>query len=239
MNPSAHTLDHPIGSALAARHKHFRQGGPLACRYHPDVAPFAELSPPGQAAYEALHQLLRPGEEAALLSFDDTLDPTPALLAVPSGVVHQMVDTRGFDGPVDATGVLRLGPADAEDMLQLATLTKPGPFGKRTHETGNYIGIREQGQLIAMAGERMRPEGHVEISAVCVRDEHRGKGLAARLMNILRKEIVQRGDVPFLHVFADNHAAIALYQRLGFAQRQVFHLIRIRLSEASRAQAVE
>lgn len=92
---------------------------------------------------------------------------------------------------------------------------------------GRYIGIRDQGKLIAMAGERMRLEGFVEISAVCVDDGYRGRGLAGRLVNVLRREILLRGDIPFLHVLDDNAPALALYRRLGFENRQAFLLYRL------------
>jgi predicted GNAT family acetyltransferase len=100
---------------------------------------------------------------------------------------------------------------------------------------GNYIGIRDQGRLIAMAGERMRLDGYVEISAVCVDEAWRGKGLAGRLMKILRSQIEQRGETPFLHVFCDNLSAIGLYERLGFAVRRTFHLSRVKHAEVDSA----
>ncbi|MNR28329.1 putative acetyltransferase [compost metagenome] len=96
---------------------------------------------------------------------------------------------------------------------------------------GRYIGMRAQGRLVAMAGERMHPAGHVEISAVCVDDDWRGKGLAGRLMQRLQRDILQRGESPFLHVLSDNRNAIALYERLGFALRQTFSLSLIGLAE--------
>ena len=96
---------------------------------------------------------------------------------------------------------------------------------------GRYIGLRDGGRLIAMAGERMRFDGHVELSAVCVDDGWRGKGLAVRLLGILRAEIEARGSTPFLHVFSDNHHAIALYQRLGFVRRRTFFLTRIGVAD--------
>ncbi|SAL86125.1 GCN5-related N-acetyltransferase [Caballeronia terrestris] len=112
-------------------------------------------------------------------------------------------------------------------MLDLVQRTKPGPFGRRTGEMGSYIGMRDRGRLIAMAGERMRVDGYAEISAVCVDDDYRGKGLAGRLVNVLRKEIERRSETPFLHVFSDNTSAIGLYQRLGFELRRTFHLTRV------------
>jgi predicted GNAT family acetyltransferase len=229
-HPSQHILDTPIWSALATRHGHLGQGGSLARRYHPDVAPFAAVASDTELAWQAFHGLLQPGEQARMLT-PNPIEPTQGLQAEQVGVLHQMVaTTRAPDSTHDAA-VLRLTHLDAQDMLDLATQTKPGPFAKRTHETGNYIGIRERGQLIAMAGERMHVDGYVEISAVCVHDEHRGKGLAGRLMNILRRDIEARGETPFLHVLSSNHAAIGLYERLGFELRQVFRLVKIESSD--------
>ncbi|WP_436230550.1 GNAT family N-acetyltransferase [Caballeronia sp. LjRoot29] len=128
---------------------------------------------------------------------------------------------------MDAEEMIPLSNADAKDMLDLVQKTKPGPFGKRTSEMGNYIGIRDQGRLIAMARERMRPDGYVEISAVCVDEDWRGRGLAGRLVKTLGRQIEQLGEAPFLHVFSDNRSAIGLYERLGFELRRTFHLTRI------------
>ena len=116
-----------------------------------------------------------------------------------------------------------LGAADVPEMLDLAERTKPGPFGPRTHELGQYIGIRVDGPLAAMAGERMRLDGCVEISAVCVSPEHRGKGYAALLVAWLVHKLREEGVTPFLHVFTDN-PAITLYERLGFRKRKTLRL---------------
>ena len=116
-----------------------------------------------------------------------------------------------------------LGPSDVPEMLHLTEQTQPGPFGPRTHELGQYIGIRVDGALVAMAGERMRLDGAVEISAVCVSPDHRGKGYAAFLVAWLVRKLRAEGSTPFLHVFTDN-PAIALYERLGFRTRKTLRL---------------
>jgi predicted GNAT family acetyltransferase len=227
MSQSPHArLDQAIWTALTSTQAHLGIGDSLARRYHPDVAPFAALAEETPAAYQALHQILQPDEQVALLS-QDPLAPIDALQTTPMGTIHQMVATRRETGSADERDVLRLSKVDVPDMLALTQKTKPGPFGKRTHEMGNYIGIRDQGHLIAMAGERTRIDGYVEISAVCVDDEWRGKGLAGRLMTILRREIEQRRQTPYLHVFSNNRSAIGLYERLGFEVRRTFLLTRI------------
>jgi predicted GNAT family acetyltransferase len=220
------SLDRPIWTALTTVQAHFCQGDQLARRYHPDVAPFAAVASESPAAYEALHRLLLPREQVALLSFDPVA-PIDALRAERIGSIDQMVATRNEAAGEDNRDVIALSRADVQDMLDLVQRTRPGPFAKRTYEMGNYIGIRDRGRLVAMAGERMHLEGYVEISAVCVDDDWRGKGIAARLVNLLRTEIVRRGAIPLLHVLSDNQTAIRLYERLGFELRRTFFLTRV------------
>jgi predicted GNAT family acetyltransferase len=112
-----------------------------------------------------------------------------------------------------------LGDADAAEMLALATLTEPGPFFTRTHQLGDFIGLRREGRLIAMAGERMKPAGFTEVSGVSTHPDFRGQGLAGALMQIVAARIAARGETPFLHAYADNRGAIGLYERLGFRLR--------------------
>ena len=113
-------------------------------------------------------------------------------------------------------------------MVELATLTKPGPFGTRTHELGCYVGIRDGEKLVAMAGERLKVPGFTEVSAVCTHPDHLGKGYAARLMTEVIRRIRERGERPFLHVRSDNARAIALYERLGFGKRWEGHFAVLR-----------
>jgi predicted GNAT family acetyltransferase len=191
------------------------------------MSPFAAVVSDTTAAWQEFHQLLQPGEQARLIALNP-IEPIRGLQAEQVAVLHQMVATIRASDSVHDAAVLRLNHLDAEEMLELATEAKPGPFARRTYQMGNYIGIRDRGQLIAMAGERMHIDGYVEISAVCVRDEYRGQGLAGRLVNVLRRDIEARGDTPFLHVRSNNQAAIGLYERLGFEVRQAFRLIAIK-----------
>ncbi len=121
---------------------------------------------------------------------------------------------------VDCSDAIPLGAADVPEMLKLVTQTEPGPFLPRTIELGDYLGIRSDGELVAMAGERFRLDGWTEISAVCTHPNHRGQGLASRLMGALIAGIKGRSQRAFLHVMSTNTEAIRLYEQLGFRVRQ-------------------
>ena len=129
--------------------------------------------------------------------------------------------TGGTVDAVDRTEVIRLGPADVPEMLELVGMTRPGPFGPRTIELGDYVGIRRDGALIAMAGERLRFTGWTEISTVCTAPAHRGQGLASLLVSALLDSIGHRSERAFLHVTTTNTGALRLYERLGFRTRRV------------------
>ncbi|MNT39427.1 FR47-like protein [compost metagenome] len=112
-----------------------------------------------------------------------------------------------------------LGEADAPAMLALATLTKPGPFRSKTRELGPFVGIKRDGELVAMAGRRLRVDGFTELSGVCTHPDHRGMGYAAALSRAVVGEILVTGEAAFLHAFADHEATIAFYRGLGFQTR--------------------
>jgi predicted GNAT family acetyltransferase len=117
-----------------------------------------------------------------------------------------------------------LNISHVDEMLALVELTKPGPFSRRTPELGSYLGIHEGGQLVAMAGERLRLTGYTEISAVCTRPESRGRGYASSLVSALIQKITERDETPFLHVRTENVQAIRVYEKLGFKTRRIINI---------------
>jgi predicted GNAT family acetyltransferase len=145
--------------------------------------------------------------------------PPPGTEIVSSALCLQMVAESVAPAWDVGFEMLPLGDADGPEMLALATLTKPGPFFTRTHQLGDFIGVRVGGELIAMAGQRMRPDGYTEASGVCVHPDHRGKGYAARLLREVTATILATGEKAFLHSYADNATAIGLYESLGYRGR--------------------
>ncbi len=215
-------LNRPVWSALTTGDRQFAEGGAVALRFPSDIAPFGATADESPEAFAALCALIPQDGRVALVTVDK-LKPFPGLEIVREAPILQMV-ADGVTPPLRrGPAPIVLGASDVPEMLRLTEQTQPGPFGPRTHELGQYIGVRVDGALAAMAGERMRLDRAVEISAVCVSPEYRGKGYAAFLVAWLIRKLHEEGAAPFLHVFTDN-PAIALYERLGFRTRRTLRL---------------
>lgn len=215
-------LDRPVWQSLTGPHARFAKGNAAALRFLPDVNMFASSRTDTRADMEALAALVQPGEQVYVLQVPEIRIPE-LLQAVKQAMGVQMVYRDADLERYSDTEIAVLGPQDAADMLRLATLTEPGPFLPRTHEMGRFIGVRRDGQLAAMAGERMRFDGYCEVSGVCTHPDFRGQGLAGRLSAIVARNILARGETPFLHAWATNQAAIRLYEKLGFQVRCPVH----------------
>ncbi|MET7297216.1 GNAT family N-acetyltransferase [Streptomyces griseoloalbus] len=208
-------LDNPVFSALSTAHAGIAQRHGRALRYPADVSPFMALpSQPDGDDWRNLALLAAGGDVTFFAPPEHIPDDWEKVLELEG---MQMVDAGV--GPADDADVVTLGPQDVPEMLDLAARTRPGPFLPGTITLGTYLGIREDGALVAMAGERFRFPGGTEISAVCTSEQWRGRGLAARLIRVLSARIREHGDLPFLHVVAANRGAIRLYEELGFATR--------------------
>ncbi|ALG12061.1 GNAT family N-acetyltransferase [Kibdelosporangium phytohabitans] len=228
-------LDNPVWTSLNGPHAHLAEKHGRALRYPVDVAPF--LAVPDrldEAVWRDAAELAGAGEELTLTG-PHTLPPDSWQVAdVIPGV--QLVDD-GIDARPDREAV-RLGRADVPEMIDLVRRTRPGPFLPRTIELGTYLGIRRDGKLVAMAGERLRPPGWTEISAVCTDPAFRGNGLATRLVLAVAAGIADRGEIPFLHTGAANTGAIRLYESLGFRLRHRPDFVVARVPSAAEQRRV-
>ncbi|WP_157226464.1 GNAT family N-acetyltransferase [Gordonia soli] len=216
-DPDPRHLDSPVRSALIGRHAHLALTAGRVIRYRPDVSAFIG-HPPDMTGddWADLWRLVGAGATFSLRDYDGGPPPDPIRLVR----TFDVVQLTGHDLATrpDPEAVV-LGRRDVPEMLELVSRTRPGPFRIATVEMGRYLGIRRSGRLVAMAGERMKPTGWTEISAVCVDPDHRRNGLATRLVRAVGDAVRADGATPFLHAAATNHDAIRLYQDLGFTLR--------------------
>jgi ribosomal protein S18 acetylase RimI-like enzyme len=231
--PPMHPLDNPVWDALHGPHRAVAEPSDLAARYRPEISPFGAFpEPPGPEHWRAMADLVGPG--GVVIVTGQTGTPPEGWCTEYAGDGVQMTGEAIDAHPVEVAalrpelGMLPLGEADAVDMVQLVELARPGPFSPRTWELGGYVGVRVDGHLAAMAGQRFRPTGWCEISAVATHPEHRRQGLAEYLVRVVAAGIVARGEVPLLHASADNIGAIRLYEAMGFTHRRVARFVAAR-----------
>lgn len=213
-------LDRPVWSMLTGRQNLLARGDARAWRVDPRYGPFAAARDTGDAAQAALAALVEPGEQIWLVEPEEWPVPSGLRLAYTAPLLQMIAEQPAAVQPDDEEAVV-LGEADAGEMAALALATEPGPWRSKTREYGTFYGIRRGGRLAAMAGSRMLPgPGLAEVSGVCTWPEFRGQGLAGLLIRRVMAGFTARGQVPFLHSYAGNAGAIALYESLGFAGRR-------------------
>jgi predicted GNAT family acetyltransferase len=214
-----HVLDNPLFNALASGNSHFDNGTNNVKYFPKEVSPFAGTKDLSPTSIAALYDLLPSNRVVVLITAKQLEIPEPWEL-IHQSEVYQMMGDQVPVSAVDHEGIAPLTIADVTQMLSLTKLTNPGPFEERTIEFGNYAGIFDGEQLVAMAGHRLHIDDYIEISAVCTDPAHLGKGYARALLLHQIKKIRAMGKIPFLHVRTDNTRAIEVYKNLGFTVRQ-------------------
>jgi predicted GNAT family acetyltransferase len=218
----SHILDRPAWNALRTAHANLAEGSESARRYPPSIVPFAAAADDTTESLEALGNLAGPDEGMALVEAGPIAIP-PGLTVVAEGDLVQMVAERPYEQLPDSRIEL-LTEADATEMLSLATLTKPGPFTLRAQSLGSFWGVKIDGRLVAMAGQRMRMTGFSELSGLCTHPDFQRRGLGTLLFRFVAGEISARDEIVFLHAYASNAPAISLYKALGFQLRTRLNL---------------
>lgn len=215
-------LHNPVYHALLSGDKHLSFGNEQVKFFDEEVSPFAGFEHDYTKGFSDLYESLSPGRKI--------LYANPSPIAHPTGwqVQHEISGLQFiYKGgrPVQTVfpEVKPLSEIHVEQMVQLAHLTKPGPFAAKTIHFGSYFGIFDKEKLIAMTGQRLHVENCTEISAVCTHPDYLGKGYANALLLHQLQIILQQGQVPFLHVREDNERAIAIYKRLGFVVSRPMH----------------
>lgn len=222
----SHILDRPIWHSLSTSHAAFAVGDDTARRFRDEVSIFAGIKDDSDASLASLARVMPDNGNLFIIQVPPVLLPDGVRAAM-AGEGNQMVLEKLTSPRKKRPHIERLTDADAEDMLALAMLTRPGPYLRDTRLLGDYWGVKEDGRLIAMAGERFKHPGYTEISGVCTHPDHLGRGLAHALCVQVAEEILDRGETPYLHVFSTNVRAIRVYEDLGFKTRRIVNAVRL------------
>lgn len=214
-----HILDNPVWNALNTGNKNLGEGTGKVKFYRSDISPFVGLEDNTHENLLALYELTAGSNDVFVLESARELKIQKPWTVVNNLPLFQMVYMNPKIVKKTDIEIINLSDVHIPQMMELATLTKPGPFRKRTIDFGHYQGIFHDGKLVAMAGQRMHPGSYAEISAVCTHPDFTGRGYAAQLMGNQIKRITDANEVPFLHVAADNNRAVGIYEALGFTKR--------------------
>lgn len=213
-----HVLDNPIYYSLNSAHQQFSKSANEVNYYQSDIAPFAGLKDNSLTNFNTLFNCSEP--ESTFVVFTPTTYEIPERWKLLTQInMFQMVYEHPNVPSGNESDFEDLSEANVVEMIELVKLTEPGPFRTNTIILGDYIGVFKTEKLVSMAGHRFHPAPYIEISAVCTHPDHLGKGYAYQLLREQIKRILEKSQIPFLHVRNDNVAAVKLYQKLGFVIR--------------------
>lgn len=222
---SSESLSNVVWASLSEAPEAFVERFGDGAMYRPEYAPFGAARDYSAESVGHIGAMLKPEQKIILFSTSKPEIPS-GFDVVLEATGYQMIAEKNFTKPTDVR-ISRLGAEDVPDMSRLVELTKPGPFSSRTIELGNFFGIRENGKLVAMGGERLAAGKYIEVSAVCTHPDWRGQGLGRILVEYISATIQLRDRVPFLHVYTTNSSAIRLYEELGFKISRTLHVTAI------------
>jgi ribosomal protein S18 acetylase RimI-like enzyme len=226
-------LDNAVWTALTTKQAQHVQSSALARRFPPEMTLLGALAANTAMAFDSLAQLIQ--RDAVTLYFTSPPQIPTGWEIVRAVELHQMVQET--EAPPSASNdaapdVIELTPADVPEMSVLYTATRPGrTLCSRIQKLGQFLGIREDGKLVAMGGLRLHLPGYREITTVATLPSHEGRGYATAIVRALIERIRSRGDGPFLTVRSDNTRAVDIYHRLGFKERTLLYSRTIRRAQ--------
>lgn len=229
MHPDYALLDNPFWNSLLTTHQPFAIGTKHIKKFPENILPFMGLESDQGEFLEEIRPFFNSNEEAFVKADVKSIPGNWTVINRISCI--QMICYRLPSGlPEYSEKIEKLGPGNFDELFRLVNLVQPGFLRESTHLLGDYYGIRKNGKLVATAGERLKMDGFIEVSAICTLPEYTGKGYAQQLIQVVCKAIFNKGQVPILHVLDSNERAIRLYEMFNFRKRMDFPLVKLRMN---------
>ncbi|MEM7323763.1 MAG: GNAT family N-acetyltransferase [Actinomycetota bacterium] len=223
---TVHPLDRVAWSSLIGDHRHLAviNDAETAAKYQKHIGLFGAMAVADQSGWRAAEDITRDGGIFGVFQADVEAPTDPRWEVLFQEPVDQFVAgpmrDRDAESLADGAAIVPLGTAHVDAMVALTKLTEPGPFKEGTIEMGDYFGIFHDDRLVAMAGQRFRPEGYAEVSAVCTHPDGRRRGYGAALTRYNVDRIRAEGREAILHTRYNNDGARRLYEAMGFEFRR-------------------
>jgi ribosomal protein S18 acetylase RimI-like enzyme len=134
------------------------------------------------------------------------------------------LDVRDFR-PV-AGAVVDVTLADVPDLQALYAFGGGDAFSPQEIERGIFCGIRQRDKIVAVAGTHVvSASGRIAaLGNIMTHPDWRGRGLASMVTSAVVARLIDRGVSTIgLSVSRENHAAIRVYEKLGFKKHAAFH----------------
>lgn len=209
-------LDNPAWYSLSESHQQFSVNYSGIKFYHPDYCPFG--------GFKTSASIVKPIDAYSKMAANFFVigskpQHSNKVMLQKELICLQMTITSRIDTSIKAN-ITPLNNGHEAALFNLVNLVQPGYFKSKTTLLGNYFGIFNDEGLIAAAGERMRMNDFVEVSAIVTHPEYTGQGYAKQLIAHTVNNIFVQNKIPYLHVAESNTGAIQLYQKLGFITRR-------------------
>ena len=229
-----HALDNPVWTALTTKQSVLAHSSALARRFSPEMTLLGALAANTAMAFDSLAQLIQ--RDSVILYFSAPPQFAAGWEVVRAVELHQMVQETDVSATAaqssSAPQVVELTTSDLPEMSEIYAATRPGrTLCQRIQKLGTFVGVRDEGKLVAMGGVRLHIAGHREITTVATLPGFEGRGYGTAVMRALVERIRARGERPFLTVRTDNTRAIDIYRKLGFTERTLLYSQTIRRTQ--------
>jgi ribosomal protein S18 acetylase RimI-like enzyme len=126
----------------------------------------------------------------------------------------------------DRYRLIKLTPKDIAAISNLYGVVPAMDWTPKLLSFGPYFGIFHEEFLVSIAGVQFATEWVVEIGNIVTHPNYLRQNLAYHCTKAVVESLTDSSANIFLNVIADNHGAIKLYEKMGFAKTDDLYLVK-------------